>query len=128
MVVLGLLSSTNKGDRAVGADAFIGFFGIKIDLDPDDETILDAIEADTDSRCKSANQVGLEACPGRMTEGEDYFLYVGHCLGLIGLQHDSYVKINVDRLTEIQTIVTAKLKEAGFSETPALHFQLDSKY
>lgn len=112
----------------MGADAFIGFFGIKINLDPDDETILDAIEADTDSRCKSANQVGLQTLSGRMTDGEDYFLYIGHCLGLVGLQHDSYVKTSVDRLTEIQTIVTAKLREAGFSETPALHFQLDAKW
>jgi hypothetical protein len=63
-----------------------------------------------------------------MTDGEDYFLYIGHCLGSIGLQHDRYIKISSDRLAQIQTEVTAKLKEAGFSETPACYLQLSAQY
>ena len=112
----------------MGADAFIGFFGIKIALDPDDEATLDAVGSDTDPRCIHAIRVGLQTHSGNMTEGEDHFLYIGQRLGWLGLEHEGHVELSVDRLAEIQSLVIRKLKEAGFSETPALHLQFEAQY
>jgi len=112
----------------MGADSFVGFFGIKIALDPDDEDTLDAVGAETDPRCKSAKHVGLQIYSGRMTNGEDYFLYIGHRLGWLGLEHEAHVQISLEQFTEIQANVRAKLKQAGFSESPALHLQLNAQH
>jgi hypothetical protein len=115
-------------ERTVGADSFVGFFGIKIALDPDDEDTLDAIGADTDPRCMHAKRVGLETHSGRMTNGEDYFLYIGQRIGWLGLEHEAHVQVDMGQFTEIQRSVLAKLKEAGFSENPALHLQFVAQY
>lgn len=63
-----------------------------------------------------------------MTNGEDYFLYVGHRIGWLGLEHEAHVQVGVEQLTEIQGSLRAKLKEAGFSEDPALHLQFVAQY
>jgi hypothetical protein len=112
----------------MGADAFVGFFGIKITLDPNDEATLDAVGSDTDPRCINAIRVGLQTHSGNMTDGEDYFLYIGHRLGWLGLEHEGHVQLSIDRLTEIQSAVIKKLKVAGFLETPALHLQFEAQY
>jgi hypothetical protein len=112
----------------MGADSFIAFYGIKIGVDPADEDTLDALDSRSDPRLKAARQVGLDTHWGRMTNGEDYFVYVGHRLGWVGVENDGYVQIPLDELIEMATGVQAKLKEAGFRESPALHLQLEAQY
>jgi len=112
----------------VGADSFIAFYGIKIVIDQNDQDTLVALEARSDPRLKSARQHGLHVYFGRPTEGEDHFLYVGHSIGWLGVENDTYVQVPLDTLSEIATKVQAKLKEAGFHESPALHLQLDAQF
>lgn len=120
------------GDRLgrthVGADSFIAFYGIKIAIDQNDQDALDALETRTDFRLNDARQHGLHVYFGRPTEGENYFLYVGHRIGWLGVENDTYVQVPLDKFSEIATRVQARLKEAGFSENPALHLQLDAQY
>ena len=65
---------------------------------------------------------------GRPTDGEDYFLYVGHRIGWLGVQNDIHVEVPLDELTEMANRVQVQLKEAGFRESPALHLQLEAQY
>jgi len=111
----------------VGADSFIAFYGIKIVIDQNDQDTLEALETRSDPRLKSARQHGLHVYFGRPTEGEDHFLYIGHSIGWLGVENDTYVQVPLDTLSEIATKVQAKLKEAGFHESPALHLQLDAQ-
>ncbi len=112
----------------MGADSFVAFFGIKLSLDPEDEDVLDACGDETDPRCVAAKAVGLQVHSGRMTDGEDYFLYVGHRLGLIGLQHDRHTTLSEPQFLEIAASVRKRLVEAGFQEQPKLHLQLEAQY
>lgn len=115
-------------EHHMGADAYVAFYGIKIALDPDDEEVLDACGAGTDPRCVTAKRVGLETLSDRMTNGEDYFLYVGINLGTLGLENSLYASIPPQRLTEIMASVQSKLKEAGLTQQPALHLQFVGQY
>lgn len=112
----------------MGADAFVGFFGIKLALDPEDEETLDAVDTGIDPRCRNARRAGLQTHSGRMTDGEDYFLYVGQRLAWLGLEHDSHIALGIEQMAELQARVRAGLVEAGFRETPAFHFQLEAQY
>jgi hypothetical protein len=112
----------------MGADSFIAFYGIKIAIDPADEQMLDALGSRSDPRCKAAQGAGLQTHLGRLTDGKDYFLYVGHRIGWLGIENDGYVQVPTDKLTEIVMRVQSKLKEAGFDQSPALHLQLEAQY
>jgi hypothetical protein len=112
----------------MGADAFLSFYGIKISLDPDDETVLNAIEDGTDPRLRAADRAGLDTCFGRMTDGEDHFLFIGHNIGWLGLENDYDIQIGMQKLTEISLKVQAGLRQAGFTDEPAFHLQLDAQY
>jgi hypothetical protein len=112
----------------MGADAFVAFYGIKVVLDPNDEDMLDAVGDDSDPRCQRALTFGLHTHAGRMTEGEDYFLFIGRRLGWLGLEHASHVQVDMHHLSDLHALVRAKLIEAGFSGTPALHLQLTAQY
>ena len=112
----------------MGADAFVAFYGIKFPLDPDNDDELDACGLGTDWRCRAAAESGLESHSGRMTDGEDYFLFVGERLAWLGLEHDSYSSVNPMELSETMERVAAKLRDAGFSQSPSLHLQFVGQY
>jgi len=112
----------------MGADSFIAFYGIKIVIVETDEVTLDALEARTDSRLKNARRHGLHVYWGRPTDGEDYFLYVGHRIGWLGVENDIHVEVPLDELTETANRVQGQLKVAGFRQSPALHLQLEAQH
>ena len=112
----------------MGADHFVGFYGIKFSLDPDDEDALEACAIGSDPRCVRAKRAGLEIYTGRMTDGEDYFLFIGKRMAAIGLQADSHVALSARSIAAVSADVDVKLKAAEFSAEPALHFQLEAQY
>ena len=112
----------------MGADSFISVYGVKIALDPGDEDELDACGAQTDPRCLAAKRVGLESFSGRMTDGEDYFLFIGRRLAWLGIEHSQHATQSIEDLSSIVSDVNEKLKAAGFSQVPELHFQFIGQY
>lgn len=112
----------------MGADHFIGFYGIKIALDPDDEDVHEACGLGSDARCVRARAAGLQTLMGRMTDGEDYFLFIGQPLASIGVEGDPHVSHAMPHLIALAADVDARLTKAGFSAQPALHFQLQAQY
>ena len=112
----------------MGADHFVAFYGVKFALDPDDEDAFEACGTGSDPRCVRAKHAGLETYTSRMTDGEDYFLFIGKRLAGIGLQADSHVAYSARSIAALSSDVDNKLKTAGFSGVPALHFQLEAQY
>jgi len=112
----------------MGADSFIAFYGIKFELDPDNEEELDACDTDADPRCLQARRAGLETFTGRMTEGEDYFLYVGRRVAWLGIEHDQHLRQSAEQLASVAADVKAKLRAADFAQPPELHFQFIGQY
>ncbi|MEK8032509.1 hypothetical protein AACH06_16920 [Ideonella sp. DXS29W] len=112
----------------MGADCMVGFYGIKVPLDADDEAEQEACGTDTDPRCVKARGAGLQTYTGRMTDGEDYFLYIGWQVADIGLEGSSHVAHSPADLMRKFEDVDRRLLEAGFRERAALHFQLVAQY
>jgi len=112
----------------MGADSFIAVYGVKFALDRDNEDELDACGAEIDPRCLAAKRAGLESFSGRMSDGEDYFLFIGRKLARLGIEHDQHATQSIDRLSSIVSDVNAKLKVAGFAQSPELHFQFIGQY
>jgi len=112
----------------MGADSFFAFYGIKLAVDPEDEDLVSAIETRADPRFKIARRFGLETHFGRRTDGEDYFFYIGRKIVWLGSEHDFYIALGTNELAEIASTVQARLKEAGLSEIPAFHFQMEAQY
>jgi hypothetical protein len=109
----------------MGADTFIAFYGIKLAISRTDEDTLDALETRTEPRIRHARQHGLHVYWGRPTDGRDY---IGHQIGLLGVENDMYIRVLLDKLTETAINVQTRLKEAGFHESPALQLQLEAQY
>lgn len=112
----------------MGADAFLAFYGIKLALDQDDDEALDACGAATDPRCVTARRAGLQTDSGRMTSGEDCFLYIGQRLGWLGLEHEGHTSFAPERLAQLIAQTDKRLAEAGFAQPAALHLQLVAQY
>ena len=113
-------------NEGMGADAFVAFYGIKISLDPDDEDTCDAYGMETHPDCVAATAAGLDTHTGRMTDGEDYFVYIGRRLGWLGIEHDGHVV--VDDLVDVAERVGPALLALGHRGVPALHLQLEAQY
>lgn len=112
----------------MGADSFVAFYGIKITLDPDDEDLVDAYGADTHPHCHAALAAGLETHTGRLTDGADYFVYLGRRLGRLGLEHDPHVDVPQTALAEAVATVGPLLVMLDHHTRPALHLQFEGQY
>ena len=112
----------------MGADAFLVFYGIKISLDPKDESLWEAIESEAEPRILAAQRAGLDTWVGRMTDGEDEFIYIGRNLGSLGDQYSSYLQIGMEEIAALSLQVAAKLRGAGLEGDPAFHLQLEAQY
>ena len=107
---------------------FTCFYGVKIQLDPDNEEALEACEIGIDQRCKEAKDRGLEIYCDRLTDGVDYFLYIGKSLGSLSLDSHGHVSIKVEILNEVIKNTNAKLSQFEISESPSLHLQASHEY
>lgn len=112
----------------MGADYFLAFYGIKLSIDSDDEAEQESCALGTDARCVRAKAAGLQTHTGRMTEGEDYFLYIGRKLATLGLEAESHAVLPIASIVAIAHDTAERLKHAGFTQEPALHLQLEAQY
>jgi hypothetical protein len=109
----------------MGADAFIGFYGIEVVLLPGEVT---AVETKTDERVVRARKNKLLCHLGRITDGEPYHLLIGKEIAWLGLEHNAAVTCSDDTLAAIQEEVRKKLMNAGFTENPRLIFKIHTQY
>jgi hypothetical protein len=111
----------------MGADAFYVYYGVKRSLQPDSSE-TDLLEQEKHPILQALFKAKLHFAWGRMTEGEDYFLLIGHEIGRFGVENQTYLKIPVDEIRLIMEETNQRLKQAGIIDTPAFHCQLETQY
>ncbi len=121
------LGSSESKPRLVGT-LFTCFYGIKIQFDPNNEEELEACENGLDQRCKEAKGQGLETYCDRLTEGEDYFLYIGKSLGSLSLDSCGHTSVEIEVLDKVIKSTNEKLSQLGIGESPSLHLQASHEY
>ncbi len=109
----------------MGADAFIGFYGIEEVLSPEQAS---AFDQKTDERVARARRHKLHFHLGRITDGRDYHLLIGKKIADLGVQAGEEAAYTDADLAAIQEEVRAKLKDAGFGGLAKLIFKLHAQY
>jgi hypothetical protein len=111
----------------MGAAVFHVFYGNRQAVRSEQE--LEALEDRTDPRLATARKAHLKTYFGRATDGQPYFLFIGHHIGTFGVENQIERALSE---TEVQAIVEEtkrRLQQAGFDPTEArFHFQLEAQY
>lgn len=103
----------------MGADSFVIFYGLKRQLSEEE---CDACETKQHPWMLLAKQSGLDHYWGNFYEDHDrYILLIGHQVGAFGGEGLAEAALNFEDLSRINEGVVAKLRTAGFDQTPALH-------
>ncbi|QOV89101.1 hypothetical protein [Humisphaera borealis] len=110
----------------MGADAFYVYYGVRYEVASDEEA--ERLEMRQDARVAAARKVKLKFAFGRLTDGEPYFLLIGHEIGRFGAQDASEAVLSDDQLRGIFEETKRKLADAGFRDVPRLVFQLCGQY
>ena len=110
----------------MGADAFIGFYGIEEVIPADSD--FTAIENRTNDRIVRARRSKLDHVCGRITDGRDYHLLIGKKIADLGIEGADEAAYSDSTFVALQADVRKKLKEAGFIAEPRLIFKLDAQY
>jgi hypothetical protein len=113
------------GGAALGADAFIAFYGLRYTLT---DAEMDAVEQNSDERVVAARRAKLQTYSGRLTDGQPSFLLVGTRLGVFGLENESERSVDGAQLEQIMRDTAAKLQTAGLPGAPQLHLQFEAQY
>lgn len=105
----------------MAAEASLAFFGIRYEVSEDE---IEALEERSHPGLVAARKIGLKHYWGNFgAPGEQYLLFVGASLGVIGVEGANEVQLPADQLSHIIADTTTKLRRAGFLEQPALYFQ-----
>ena len=111
----------------MGADSFYVYYGVKRSLEPDSSE-MELLEQEKHPILDTAFDAKLHVAWGRMTEGEDYFLLIGHQIGCFGVENETYRKVAADEIRRIIEQTDQRLRQAGVTDPPAFHCQLDAQY
>ena len=105
---------------------FVVYFGLRYTLPP--EADVESLETGEDPRLRAAKKGRLKVWWGRLTDGEYYFLLIGAELGRFGAEASLARSVQLEELNAVANDVRQKLKASGFTEEPALHFQMQAEY
>jgi hypothetical protein len=112
----------------MGADLVYVYYGVRQTIPKDDEEQIAQLENDTHPVCDLAYQNTLHFTWGCLTDGEDFFLLLGHEFGVFGIEGIHEQRFDDPRLAEIMSKTKQRLKAAGICEPPALYVQLQAQY
>jgi hypothetical protein len=112
--------------KHMGADAFIGFYGIEETIPA--EADMTALEDRTDDRIVRARKNKLDVWWGRVTDGRDYHLLIGKNIADLGAEGAEGSTITNGDFADLQEDVKRRLTVAGFTEEPKLIFKFESQY
>src|SRR5438105_4513439 len=111
----------------MGADSFYVYYGVKRRVllgSPE----IDLLEREKHPMFDSAFDTKLHVAWGRMTDGDDYFLLIGHEIGCFGVEGLTDRQISTEDLRRVIEQTDQRLRQAEISETPAFHCQLNAQY
>jgi hypothetical protein len=103
------------------ADTTIVFFGIRLDIPPEE---VEALETRTHNIILEAKKAGLQHYWGNFGVQSDRFvLFVGKLLGKFGIEDRTDLEISPEQLGKVVEDITSRLRSAGFAELPSLLVQ-----
>lgn len=105
----------------MSADSSLVFYGLKFAIA--DEQELDALEARTHPLQLKAKAAGLDHYWGN-TAVEEYALFIGRRLGLVGVQNKSHVEISPEEMAGVDADVVNTFRKIGLEGDPKLHIQM----
>jgi hypothetical protein len=112
----------------MGADSIYFYYGVRRIVPLNDEEQLEQLEEDSHPICNLARNHKLHFAWGRLTDGADYFMLVGHEVGRFGMEGIHERSISEPEFAELVETTKARLKNAGIDELPAFHVQLHAQY
>ena len=105
----------------MSSDTFIAYFGLRFEVDAGE---IEGIELRLDARVAAARKYGLKYYWGNFGGLQDrYLLFVGAQIGIFGAENSEEVILSSADVQLSFEATKEKLKEAGFSEAPALHLR-----
>jgi hypothetical protein len=105
----------------MSADSSLVLYGLKFAVSNEEE--LNALEQRTHPLQCKASSAQLDHYWGAISV-EEYALFIGRRLGLIGVENESCVVLSREDITRVQADVTATLNEMGLGGEPRLYIQL----
>jgi hypothetical protein len=104
-------------------DRAILFFGIRVELS---ELEVELCEMGMHPLMIEARKVGLQSYYSNVASpDEQYFLFIGKLLGIVGRENEDVIRTTPDYLNGIATLVTTKLAISGIHGEPTLFMQLE---
>lgn len=112
----------------MGADSVYFYYGVRRTIAPDDEEQICLLEDDGHPICKLAIAHKLKTTWGRLTDGADYFMLIGHEIGRFGIEGIHERSFDETKFADIIGTTKARLKNAGIEDPPAFYVQLEAQY
>jgi hypothetical protein len=112
----------------MGADSVYFYYGVRRKVSRDDKLQVTQLEDDSHPIYNVAFDHNLHVAWGCLTDAADYFLLIGHEIGRFGIEGIHEQSIPEARFAEIVEKTKARLKQAGITEPPAFHVQLQAQY
>jgi hypothetical protein len=106
----------------MGADYCLVYFGIRQPMTGEE---MRRLQWDDTSYVRKAERIGLDYRLALYSyiEEQQFYLYIGREIGLVGGEYEDDKAMERARLMEITTETRAKLQSLGFSEEPSLYIQ-----
>lgn len=112
----------------MGADAFFVTFGVRFEVDAQDEANIELLELHQHPTQIKAKDYKLQTWWGKTTDESKYFLLVGRIIGQFGRENSCDSSISVADSTRIAKETSLALRAAGFEGPAAWHFQFEPDY
>lgn len=106
----------------MSADYFLLYYGIRLPTGSEEGATFEAYERETHPHQVAAKTAGLDTWWANFDEdGQDrYLLFIGAELGIFGHEDAMELSLSDDRLIQTMQEVKAKLRAAGFEQSPAV--------
>jgi hypothetical protein len=119
----------DRGRRSrMGADAFHVCYGLRWEVDGPNEDEVTLLEKRQDTRQVAARKHRLDSWWGITTDQRRYFVLVGKLVGSFGWENEHAARLADSELARLVEETRRKLREAGFEEEPAWHYQFEPDY
>jgi len=104
----------------MSAESTLAFYGVRFEVA--NEEII-SVEERSHPLLVKARQNGLKTYWGNFAfeEGDQYLLFIGDKIGILGAENDEEVQISIEELVRRARETSDKLKLAGILEPPMLY-------
>ena len=112
----------------MSADSFYVCFGLRYEVDADNEDVISLLEQRRDQRQLAARKFGLDCWWGSTMDETRFFALIGTLIGGFGWENNHSKSLTETEMLILMEETKQKLQLAGFNDIPVWHFQFESDY